>query len=145
MVAKALGNGVPIGACLASGEASKLLEPGSHGSTFGGNFLSTSVGLTVLSIMRDQNICKNVREIGSYFNSMLQKIIEPKKNVSEIRCKGLMIGVELKNECNDIAIKALEKGLVLNITKDNVIRMLPPLILEKSHVDEIVRILDEII
>ena len=145
MVAKALGNGVPIGACLASGEASNLLKPGSHGSTFGGNFLSTSVGLQVLDIMKDMNLCRNAREMGDYFSKKLNEKVANKERVKEIRSKGLMIGIELYEECTDIVVKALDKGLVLNVTKDKIIRMLPPLIINKSQIDEIVSILVKII
>ena len=145
MVAKALGNGVPIGACLASGKASNLLKPGSHGSTFGGNYLSTSVGLQVLDIMRDMNLCRNAREMGDYFSKKLNERLANKKRVKEIRSKGLMIGIELDEECTDIVIMALDNGLVLNVTKDRIIRMLPPLIINRSQIDEIVDILDKII
>ena len=144
-LAKGLGNGVPIGACLASGKASNLLKPGSHGSTFGGNYLSTSVGLQVLDIMRDMNLCRNAREMGDYFSKKLNERLANKKRVKEIRSKGLMIGIELDEECTDIVIMALDNGLVLNVTKDRIIRMLPPLIINRSQIDEIVDILDKII
>ena len=139
-VAKALGNGVPIGACLANDKASKVLVPGSHGSTFGGNFLSTSVGLKVLEIMKDQDLCKKSRESGSYFKSSLEKTLKDFNVIKEIRCKGLMVGIELKKDCMHLAQDALENGLVINITKQNIIRMLPPLIIDKTQLDEIVSI-----
>ena len=144
-VAKALGNGVPIGACIANDKASKVLIPGSHGSTFGGNFLSTSVGLKVLEIMKDQDLCKKSRESGSYFKSSLEKSLKEFNVIKEIRCKGLMVGIELKKECMHLAQDALENGLVINITKQNIIRMLPPLIIDKTQLDEIVSILKKII
>jgi len=144
-VAKALGNGVPIGACLANDKASKVLVPGSHGSTFGGNFLSTSVGLKVLEIMKDQDLCKKSRESGSYLKSSLEKILKDFNVIKEIRCKGLMVGIELKKDCMHLAQDALENGLVINITKQNIIRMLPPLIIDKTQLDEIVSILKKII
>ena len=144
-VAKALGNGVPIGACLANDKASKVLVPGSHGSTFGGNFLSTSVGLKVLEIMKDQDLCKKSRESGSYFKSSLEKTLKDFNVIKEIRCKGLMVGIELKKDCMHLAQDALENGLVINITKQNIIRMLPPLIIDKIQLDEIVSILKKII
>ena len=144
-VAKALGNGVPIGACLANDKASKVLVPGSHGSTFGGNFLSTSVGLKVLEIMKDQDLCKKSRESGSYFKSSLEKTLKDFNVIKEIRCKGLMVGIELKKDCMHLAQDALENGLVINITKQNIIRMLPPLIIDKTQLDEIVSILKKII
>ncbi len=144
-VAKALGNGVPIGACLANNKASKVLVPGSHGSTFGGNFLSTSVGLKVLEIMKDQDLCKKSRESGSYLKSSLEKTLKDFNVIKEIRCKGLMVGIELKKDCMHLAQDALENGLVINITKQNIIRMLPPLIIDKTQLDEIVSILKKII
>ena len=144
-VAKALGNGVPIGACLANDKASKVLVPGSHGSTFGGNFLSTSVGLKVLEIMKDQDLCKKSRESGSYFKFSLEKTLKDFNVIKEIRCKGLMVGIELKKDCMHLAQDALENGLVINITKQNIIRMLPPLIIDKTQLDEIVSILKKII
>ena len=144
-VAKALGNGVPIGACLANHKASKVLVPGSHGSTFGGNFLSTSVGLKVLEIMKDQDLCKKSRESGSYFKSSLEKSLKDFNVIKEIRCKGLMVGIELKKDCMHLAQDALENGLVINITKQNIIRMLPPLIIDKTQLDKIVSILKKII
>tara|TARA_B100000614_G_scaffold262366_1_gene295486 strand:- start:2759 stop:3919 length:1161 start_codon:yes stop_codon:yes gene_type:complete len=144
-IAKALGNGVPIGACLAANHASDILIPGSHGSTFGGNFLSCSVGLKVLDIMRDQQICINAREMGNLFHNELMKRLSEKKSVVDIRCKGLMIGIELKNDCTTMGGTFLEHGLVVNITKGNIIRMLPPLIINKNQVHDIIDILDKII
>ena len=144
-VAKALGNGVPIGACLASAKASDILIPGSHGSTFGGNFLSCSVGLKVLDIMRDNQICKNAREVGKYFHEQLIKRLSSKKSVHEIRCKGLMIGIELVDECTNLSEVFLNHGLVVNITKEKIIRMLPPLIINKNHVDDIIDIIEKVL
>tara|TARA_B100000575_G_scaffold216908_1_gene177573 strand:+ start:263 stop:1423 length:1161 start_codon:yes stop_codon:yes gene_type:complete len=144
-VAKALGNGVPIGACLASAKASDILIPGSHGSTFGGNFLSCSVGLKVLDIMRDNQICKNAREVGEYFHEQLIKRLSSKKSVHEIRCKGLMIGIELVDECTNLSEVFLNHGLVVNITKEKIIRMLPPLIINKNHVDDIIDIIEKVL
>ena len=144
-VAKALGNGVPIGACLASAKASDILIPGSHGSTFGGNFLSCSVGLKVLDIMRDNQICKNAREVGEYFHEQLIKRLSSKKSVHEIRCKGLMIGIELVDESTNLSEVFLNHGLVVNITKEKIIRMLPPLIINKNHVDDIIDIIEKVL
>lgn len=144
-VAKALGNGVPIGACLASAKASDILIPGSHGSTFGGNFLSCSVGLKVLDIMRDNQICKNAREVGEYFHEQLIKRLSNKKSIHEIRCKGLMIGIELVDECTKLSEVFLNHGLVVNITKEKIIRMLPPLIINKNHVDDIIDIIEKVL
>ena len=144
-VAKALGNGVPIGACLASNAAAEVLVPGSHGSTFGGNFLSTSVGLAVLDIMRKKNLCKNARDIGLYLESELKKKLSHFKIIKEIRCKGLMIGIELRINCMHLVQDALKRKLVINVTKENTIRMLPPLIINRSQADIITTTLQKII
>ena len=144
-VAKALGNGVPIGACLAASKASKILIPGSHGSTFGGNFLSASVGLKVIEVMRDMNLCLNARTCGNYIKSELINALEGLPIVKEIRCKGLMIGIELKVKCIDLVEKALDNGLVINVTKEKIIRMLPPLIITREESDEIVKIIKKIV
>jgi acetylornithine aminotransferase len=144
-VAKALGNGVPIGACLANNVAAKVLVPGSHGSTFGGNFLSTSVGLAVLDIMRKKNLCKNARDIGLYLESELNKKLLHFKIIKEIRCKGLMIGIELRINCIHLVQDALKKKLIINVTKENTIRMLPPLIMNRSQADIVVTTLQRII
>jgi len=145
MVAKALGNGVPIGACLAKNTASDILTPGTHGSTFGGNFLSTTVGLKVVDIMQTLSINDNAKEMGDYFQNKLKEKIARKKTVKEIRGKGLMIGIELVNECINLAETALKSGLIINVTQDNIIRMLPPLIINRTQIDDIISILNKII
>jgi len=145
MIAKALGNGVPIGACLAKNFAADILTPGTHGSTFGGNFLSTRVGLAVIDTMQTESMDKHVKDIGEYFATQLQEKISNKKTVQEVRNKGLMIGIELANECTNLAEKALQYGLIINVTKDNVIRMLPPLIINKTQINDIILILEKLI
>ncbi len=144
-VAKALGNGVPVGACLAATNASDVLIPGSHGSTFGGNFLSCSVGIKVLDIMRDQQICINARDMGDLFSKELKTRLSSKKSILDIRCRGLMIGIELTEDCSMLGNTLLENGLIVNITKGNIIRMLPPLIINKNQVHDIIDILDKTI
>ena len=145
MVAKALGNGVPIGACLAQGSAAHVLKAGMHGSTFGGNFLSTSVGLKVLDIMRDIRLCQHVNIISKIMNNYMDLKLKPLTSVYQIRSCGLMIGIQLNVTCTDLVIKALDKGLVINVTKENVIRLLPPLICKEEHVINIVDIIEELI
>ena len=145
MVAKALGNGVPIGACLAKGDAANVLKAGMHGSTFGGNYLSTSVGLCILDIMRDSHTCQHVKEISSIMKDEMYLKLKDLKSVSDIRIYGMMIGIELNCNCTDLVVKALEKGLVLNVTKEKIIRLLPPLICEKKHILSIVNIIEELI
>ena len=145
MVAKALGNGVPIGACLAKGNAANVLKAGMHGSTFGGNYLSTSVGLCILDIMRDSHTCQHVKEISSIMKDEMHLKLKGLKSVSDIRIYGMMIGIELNCNCTELVVKALEKGLVLNVTKEKIIRLLPPLICEKKHILSIVNIIEELI
>jgi len=145
MVAKALGNGVPIGACLARGDAARVLKAGMHGSTFGGNFLSTSVGLRILDIMRDTHTCAHVMNISKTMKEEMNKKLKSFKSVSDIRIYGMMIGIELNIKCVDLVVKALEKGLVINVTKEKVIRLLPPLICEEKHIINIVDIIKELI
>ena len=143
-VAKALGNGIPIGACLARNSAAEVLTPGSHGSTFGGNFLATTVAIKVLDIMKQQNLCENARIMGKYFEEQLNKLLN-KNLIKEIRCKGLMIGIELNTKCLHYVEEALELGLVINVTKESIIRLLPPLIIDKTHVDKIIILLTKLI
>jgi acetylornithine aminotransferase len=145
MVAKALGNGVPVGACLARSEAANILKAGMHGSTFGGNYLSTAVGLTVLDIMRDSQLCMNVKHISNAMKRAADTQLKSLNTVSEIRIYGMMIGIELKSNCTELVVKALEKGLVLNVTKEKVIRLLPPLICKEEHILKIVAIIKQII
>ena len=145
MVAKALGNGVPIGACLARGPAAHVLKAGMHGSTFGGNFLSTSVGLKVMDIMRDMRLCQHVNKISKIMHDYMDLKLKPLKPVNEIRQCGLMIGIQLHDVCTELVIKALDKGLVINVTKEKTIRLLPPLICKEEHVISIVDILEELI
>ena len=145
MVAKALGNGVPIGACLAKGDAARVLKAGMHGSTFGGNFLSTSVGLCILDIMRDTHTCAHVMEISKTMNEEMDKNLKNLKTVSDIRIFGMMIGIELNVNCTDLVVKALDKGLVINVTKEKIIRLLPPLICEEEQIIDIVDIIKQLI
>ena len=144
-VAKALGNGIPVGACLTNKKSSTVLTPGSHGSTFGGNFLSTSVAIQVLDIMREKNLSKNARLMGLYIEKELKEKLAKYSIVKDIRCRGLMIGIELKVKCLELVEEALKNRLVINVTKENTIRMLPPLIINKSEVDIIVNVICKII
>ena len=144
-VAKALGNGIPIGACLTNKKSSTVLTPGSHGSTFGGNFLSTSVAIQVLDIMREKNLSKNARLMGLYIEKELKEKLANYSVVKDIRCRGLMIGIELKVKCLELVEEALKNRLVINVTKENTIRMLPPLIINKLEVDIIVNVICKII
>ena len=136
--AKALGNGVPIGACLAKKEIVQLFKPGLHGSTFGGNPLACRVALTVLDTIEKDNLCEQATKMGAYLlNRLRKKLTSP--NIREIRGKGLMIGIELSHPYPEIARNALAHGLLINLTAERVIRLLPPLILTNIEADEAVK------
>ena len=140
-LAKGLGNGVPIGACLAKGKAAEMLTYGSHGSTFGGNPLVTRVALSVLDVFENDSILDNVNEMSQYFEVQLKSKLIECKVVKEIRIKGLMIGIELDEnsiDCTKLVQKALDDELLINIT-GNSIRMLPPLIISKEEVNILIK------
>lgn len=142
--AKALGNGVPIGACLAKKEIAQLFKPGLHGSTFGGNPLACRVAITVLETIEKDNLCKQAAEVGSYLlNKLKEKLTSA--NIHEIRGRGLMIGIELVQAYPDIVNTALKHGLLINLTAQRVIRLLPPLILTEAEADEAVERLSAVI
>ena len=142
-IAKALGNGVLIGACLARGKSAKFFQAGSHGSTFGGNPLASSVALEVVNVLETNKIDKHAAELGSYFLENFKKSLEGVRGVADIRGKGLMMAIELEKNCPDLAEKALNNKLLINVTSGNVIRLLPPLIMTKQEADQVVSILTD--
>lgn len=138
-VAKALGNGFPIGACLAAGEAAELFSPGKHGSTYGGNPLGCRVADTVLQIMQRDNMARRAQELGDHLRSMLVEALQDQPKVCEIRGKGLMLGIELDRPAAPVKLDALDRyGVLLNVTRDNVIRLLPPLVIARSELNLVV-------
>lgn len=137
-LAKGLGGGVPIGACLARGKVATILQPGTHGSTFGGNPLACRVGLTVINTIEKDNLLERVRVLGQRFQHGFTEALQNVAIVREIRVKGLMIGIELTEPCREIMQLALAEGVVLNVTADKVIRLLPPFILTDAQADEII-------
>ncbi|WP_260961616.1 aspartate aminotransferase family protein [Pseudomonas citri] len=139
-LAKGLGNGVPIGACLARGKAAELFTPGSHGSTFGGNPLACRVGCTVLEIIEEQALVANARQQGEQLLSRLRTELADNPNVLAIRGQGLMIGIELKQPVRDLTLcAARDHGLLINVTRGQTIRLLPPLTIDGREVEMIVR------
>ncbi|MDC9715479.1 MAG: aspartate aminotransferase family protein [Gammaproteobacteria bacterium] len=142
-LAKGLGNGVPIGACLAKGKAATLFTPGTHGSTFGGNPLVCKTALSVLDTIEKDKILDNVVQMGEYLVTNLQSKLTPDK-VVEIRSKGLMIAIQLNQDCTELLNAALKKKLLINITGRS-IRLLPPLIINQVEADNIIIILDELL
>lgn len=137
-LAKGLGNGMPIGACLAKGAAAEVLAPGNHGSTFGGNPLACRVAMSVLDVMESQNLSERAAQLGERFQSEFESKLDSLPGVLKIRSKGLMIGIELDRPCGELVSKALDQGLLINVTANNVIRLLPPLVISDEQQQEII-------
>jgi len=137
-LAKALGNGMPIGACLAKGLAAELIKPGSHGSTFGGNPLASRAGLAVIDILAKQKLHENAAKLGAQMLESFKQGFSEIKGVVSVQGKGLMLGIELDKECAQLVTMALEEHLLINVTSDNVIRLLPPLIIDEDLAQQIV-------
>ena len=137
-LAKGLGNGVPIGACLARGEAARVLTPGTHGSTFSGNPLVCSAALAVLETLTKEKLDKRAADLGQRLLAGLKHALGDVPGVKEIRGRGLMLAIELDRPCKELLTLALDAGLLINVTADSVIRLLPPLILSNAEADEII-------
>lgn len=144
-LAKALGNGVPIGACLAKGEAAKLFQPGHHGSTYGGNPLVTSAALAVVDTMEKEKLAERAAYLGEHIPASLTEQLKDIKGVIEIRNKGLMIGIQLDRPCAELVKAGLDAGILINITAGDVVRLLPPLIISDEQAFEIVTKVSELI
>jgi len=137
--AKGLGNGMPIGACLMRSKAANIFKPGNHGSTFGGNPLACATALTVLNVMAEQDICQQVEENSAYLVEQLQAHLAEHPAVKDIRGQGFMLGIELDKPCRELLKIGLKHGLLFNITAEKVIRLLPPLIISRDEIDELVK------
>ncbi len=133
--AKGLGNGVPIGVCLARGAAAAVFKPGNHGSTFGGNPLSCAAANAVLDEFERLNLIQHAAEMGNYLQDKFRTQLAGDNRVKEIRGMGLMLGVELTKPCSELVQQAFDRKLLLNVTADSVIRLLPPLIINQSEAD----------
>ena len=143
--AKGLGNGVPIGACLGNKKVSKLFTPGSHGSTFGGNPLVCAVSSKVIDVIDKHDLCSQSEIIGDYLVSKIKEKTKKLDIIKDVRGKGLMIGIEINKKNSNIVKDCLDKKLILNLTSENVIRLLPPLITKKTQADFIVKTLYEVL
>ncbi|HFE36930.1 MAG TPA: aminotransferase class III-fold pyridoxal phosphate-dependent enzyme, partial [Gammaproteobacteria bacterium] len=143
--AKSLGNGIPIGACLANGKAGKLFQPGNHGSTFGGNPLACHVACQVIDTLQDIDANQQATEMGDYLLSELNKTLGENDNVLDIRGLGLMLAIELDRPCPELVEQGIEAGLLINVSAQNIIRLLPPLILSRQQADELVDKLSHLI
>lgn len=144
-LAKGLGNGVPIGACLARGPAAEVFTPGSHGSTFGGNPLACRVARAVIETIQAERLDEQAATQGQYLLDSLRAELAKTPGVVEIRGKGLMVGIELDRPCAALVQEALGAGLLINVTAERVVRLLPPLIIARPQIDELVARLGELI
>ena len=137
-LAKALGNGVPIGACVAKGKAAELFQPGHHGSTFGGNPLACAAANAVIDTMENKQLVSRAAELGSKLAEGFIRQLGDLPGVREIRGFGMMIGIELERDCGELVQQALEQGLLINVTAGNVVRLLPPFVLTDDQVEQII-------
>ena len=137
-LAKGLGNGMPIGACMAKGVAAQMLVAGTHGSTFGGNFLASAAANAVLDELVEGGITERAAELGERMLARFRQGLQGNNRVKEIRGKGLMVAVELNEPCTQLIGAALEAGLLINVAADSVVRLLPPLTMSDAEADEIV-------
>jgi len=144
-LAKGLGSGVPIGAVVAGPKAANIFGPGNHGTTFGGNPLAMRAGIETIRIMEEHKLLENADKVGTHLKETLQREFSGLPGVKEVRGQGLMLGIELDRPCGVILQRACDAGLLLSVTADSVIRLVPPLILSQAEADEIVAILVPIV
>ena len=144
-LAKSLGSGVPIGACIAGNVAGDIFKPGSHASTFGGNPLACTAAITTLDIIEEEDLMCNALEQGNFIRKNLLKKLGNLTHVTQIRGHGLMIGIELTKPCGELVTKALEQGLLLNVTSDKVVRLLPPLVIKQNESEQIIDMVSTLI
>lgn len=144
-LAKGLGNGFPIGACLAGEKAKHILQPGNHGTTYGGNPLACYTALAVIEEMQTRKLCERASELGQKIAQGIAQRVNGVNGVVDIRHKGMMIGVELAKPCAELVTLALDKKLLINVTSANTIRLLPPLIIDDAQADEIIATVSELV
>ncbi|PPC93233.1 MAG: aspartate aminotransferase family protein [Methylotenera sp.] len=144
-LAKGLGSGVPIGACVASGVAADVFTYGKHGSTFGGNPLATAAGLATLNIIEEEGLRENAEKIGNYIRESFEAEFKDQKGVVAIRNAGLMIGIELNKPCGELVKLALAQKLLINVTAESVVRLLPPLVMNEAEAQLLVKQLSALI
>jgi acetylornithine aminotransferase len=144
-LAKALGNGVPIGACLARGKAATVLTAGNHGSTFGGNPLACSAALAVLATLDAENLIEQATQKGDAISAAFKERLRGNDSVVDIRHKGMMIGIELDRPCAELVQAALQQRLLINVTNEKTIRLLPPLIINEQQITQLVETLSTLI
>jgi acetylornithine aminotransferase len=144
-LAKGLGSGVPIGACVARGKAAEVFTYGKHGSTFGGNPLACAAGLATLDAIEEEGLRENAVKIGALIHHGFEAEFKETKGITAIRNAGLMIGIELDRPCAELVKMALAEHLLINVTADNVVRLLPPLVMNEAEARELVQRLAAVI
>jgi acetylornithine/N-succinyldiaminopimelate aminotransferase len=144
-LAKGLGSGVPIGACLARDVAAETFIPGKHGSTFGGNPLASTAGLTTLNVIADEKLRENAQKMGDLIHQEIKAALKDMTSVKVVRNAGLMVGIELDRPCSELVKMALEDKLLINVTAEKVVRLLPPLVINEAEVRELVKRLSKLI
>jgi acetylornithine aminotransferase len=137
-LAKGLGSGMPIGACLAHGKAADIFKPGNHGSTFGGNPLACRAALTTLEAIEQEDLRDNAVRVGAQLLAGFQQALHGVAGVVQVRGHGLMIGIELDRPCGDLVKQALTLGLLINVTSDKVIRLVPPLVINTDEAQRLI-------
>lgn len=142
-LAKALGNGMPIGCCLARGTAAQLFKPGSHGSTFGGNPLASRAALAVIDTIKKDKLIARATELGQHLLDAFRNKLGAIAGVTEIRGKGLMLGIELDRPCTELVKLCLQKGVLINVTANNVVRLLPPYVMTNAQADNVINVVSE--
>ena len=144
-LAKGLGSGMPIGACLSKAVAAGVFKPGNHASTFGGNPLACAAALTTLQVIEEEQLLDNATQVGDYMRALLKAELAGVSGVEEIRGQGLMIGIELSRPCVELVKEALGKGLLINVTSDKVVRLLPPLVIQRAEAEQVINTLSGIV
>jgi acetylornithine aminotransferase len=144
-LAKALANGLPIGAMLAKEDVADAFGPGAHASTFGGTPIITAASLEVLKVLSEENIIEHCSTVGAYFEERLLWLKKRHKSIVDVRGKGLLVGMKIEMEGAPIVNACLEKGFLINCIQENVLRFIPPLTIEKNEIDALVACLDEIL
>jgi acetylornithine aminotransferase len=137
-LAKGLGSGVPVGACLTAGLAAGVFKPGNHGSTFGGNPLACVAALTTLAVLEEENLLTHVASLGERIRTRCRDALAGQGGVVDVRGCGLMIGIELDRPCSALVAAGLEAGILINVTADRVVRLLPPLVMSDAEADELI-------
>jgi len=137
-LAKGLAGGVPIGACLGKGAAADLFKPGNHGSTFGGNPLACAAALTTLEAIEQEGLLDNAVKVGDFIRAGLEAALADAKGVAAIKGAGLMLGIELDRPCAELVQRALDAGLLINVTADKIVRLLPALIINRGEAQQLI-------